>query len=218
MGKLFKQIKEQKGAVQIVEASFIFPVMFIILLFLILMGNAHYVRAQVESVVEKYALSGAAYCADPVLENMRNGYTPKLSDLNVQPYRYIFGGMGSIETSISNSVYNEIGGNSSSFFRAMNPKIKTPKSNIAKFNNYVVYSTFSVDIKYSISFPIKFFGRTTPPLLTINSIAEIPVNDAAEFIRNTDMVIDLFSGSKVGQSISDVFTKVNEFISNFASK
>lgn len=53
-------------------------------------------------------------------------------------------------------------------------------------------------------------------MLVITSRAEAPVDDTAEFIRNTDMVIDVFSKSKVAQKISDVFGKINDFISGFA--
>lgn len=219
IGTIIKKIKNEYGAVQIVEAAFVFPVMFIILFFLIYMGNAHYVKSQIESVVETYAIQGAGYCADPILETIKEtGKIPSLSSLDVKPYRYIFGGMDEIETEISSAVEYEISGQSSSFFKNMQPKLKTSSYNIAKYNNYVVYSTFSVEVEYDIEFPIRFLGDGSPTILTISSRAEVPVDDPAEFIRNTDMVIDLFHGTKVGQSISDVFGKVNDFISSFASK
>lgn len=219
IGTIKRLYKSEKGAVQIVEATFVFPIMFIILFFLIYMGNAYYVKAQVESVVETYAIEGAGYCADPILETIKKtGSVPSLSNLKTQPYRYIFGGMNDIESEIGRNVESEINGQSSSFFRNMKPKLKTSYSNIAKFNNYVVYSTFSVEVEYVVEFPIRFMGADAPPMLTINSRSEVPVNDTAEFIRNTDMVIDLFHGTKIGQSISDVFGKINDFISSFASK
>ena len=214
-----QKLKKEEGAVQIVEASFVFPIMFIVLFFLIYMGNAHYVKSQVESVVETYALQGAGYCADPVLEIIQQtGNVPSLSSLETKPYRFIFGGMNDIESHIAASVESEIKGQSSSFFSNMSPKLKTPRSNIAKFNNYVVYSTFSVEAEYTVEFPIKFLGSNSPKILTIKSRAEVPIDNTAEFIRNTDMVIDLFHGTKIGQSISDVFGKINDFISSFASK
>lgn len=219
VGMIKKKLKTENGVVQIVEAAFVFPIMFIILFFLIYMGNAHYIKAQVESVVETYALEGAGYCADPMLETIKQtGSVPSLSALKTQPYRYIFGGMNDIEAKIGASVEAEISDQSSSFFKNMSPQLKTSSANIAKFNNYVVYSTFQVEVEYAVEFPIRFLGAASPTVLTIHARAEVPVNDTAEFIRNTDMVIDLFHGTKIGQSISDVFGKVNDFISNFASK
>lgn len=219
IGIIKSKLYKEDGAVQIIEATFVFPVMFIILFFLIYMGNAHYIKAQVESVVETRALEGAGYCADPILQTIKEtNSVPSLSNLKTEPYRYVFGGMNSIENKIASSVVNDINGKSASFFKNMKPNLKTSKSNIAKFNNYVVYSTFSVEVKYEIKFPISFLGAEAPPVLLINSRAEVPVSDTAEFIRNTDMVIDLFHGTKIGQSISDVFGKINDFISSFASK
>lgn len=220
IGKIFRHTRKETGAVQIVEAAFVFPIMFIILFFLIYMGNAFFVKAQVEGVVESRAIEGASYCADPMLQSIKdnNGTVPSLDNIKTEPYRYIFGGMDSVESTIATKVQNDIEGNTASFFNNMKPKLKTSKNNIAKFNNYVVYSTFSVEVKYELKFPIKFLGADTPTIMTISSRAEVPVSDTAEFIRNTDMVVDLFYGTKIGQAISDVFGKINGFISSFSSK
>lgn len=218
-GKIREHFHNENGAVQIIEATFVFPIMFIILFFLIYMGNAYYVKAQIESVVATYALKGSNYCADPILETIKEtGSVPSVKNLDTEPYRYIFGGMNEIETKIGSQVEKEIDGKSSSFFNNMKPKLATSHANIAKFNNYVVYSTFSVDVKYVVEFPIRFLGEDAPSLLTINARAEVPVDDTAEFIRNTDLVIDVFHGTKIGNKISDVFGKINDFISNFAKK
>lgn len=210
--------KAENGMV-IVEATIVFPVMFIILFVLLYMGNAFFMKARIESIVERKAVEGANECADPLLGRMRegNGF-PSLSELETEPYRYLFGGMGQVEADISKEVEEEILGQSASFFKNMSPDIRTSQSDIAQFHNYVVYSTFSVEVQYTIRFPIRFLGAASPPALTLSSRAEVPVNDTAEFIRNADMVVDLFHGTKLGQKISDVFGKVNDFISNFARK
>ncbi len=215
--KVHQKIKNERGMV-IVEASFVFPIMFFVLFFLIYMGNAYYMKAQIESVVEQKAIQGAAYCADPLLEAIKeSGGVPTVDQLKTKPYRYIFGGMSDIETKISGEVVQAITGESSSFFKNMSPKIVTQKADIAKYNNYIVYSTFSVEVKYVVKFPISFLGESTPPMLEITSRAEMPVDDTAEFIRNTDMVIDLFP-KEMGEKIADVFGKINDFISGFAKK
>lgn len=215
---LGEKIKNNEQGMIIVEASFVFPIMFIILFFLIYMGNAFYEKAQIEAVVEEKAIEGANYCADPLLETiMSTGGIPNISQLQTDPYRYLFGGMGEIEAKIESEVETVIEGKSSSFFKNMSPNIVTPSSEMATFNNYVVYSTFSVEVEYVVRFPISFLGKSTPPVLKICSRAEAPVNDTAEFIRNTDMVIDIFHGTKVGQSISDVFGKIEDFMDSFAN-
>lgn len=214
-----ERYKSEYGAVQIVEAAIVFPVMFFILFFLIFMGNAYYVKAQVESIVARYAVTGAAYCADPILQTIREtGSVPSLTDLKIKPYRYLFGGMDGIEQDISTKVKNEIESSTTSFFRGMVPVVKTRRDNIAKFNNYVIYSTFSVEVSCEVGLPIRMFGSNTPLSLTLSSRTEVAVNDATEFIRNTDMVIDYFEDSKLGSSIKSVFDKINGFMSSFAAR
>lgn len=216
IGKLKNKLNKEEGAVQIVEAAFVFPIMFIILFFLIYMGNAHYVRAQIEAIVVDKAITGANYCVDPILQTLKEEKKiPKLSELDLDPYRY-FSGMNGVEEKISREVEETIEGTSASLFRNMTPVVKTSRSNISKYNNYILYSTFSVEVKCEVEFPIKFLGKSTPNILEITSRAEIAVNDTAEFIRNTDMVIDYFEDSKLGQSIKGVFDKINEFLDTFA--
>lgn len=219
IGKTIEKLKNENGAAQILEASIVFPVMFIILFFLIYMGNVHYQKAQIEAVVTEAAIKGAGYCADPILQTIKekNGI-PTISSLKTEPYRYIFGGMNDIEKKIGSEVADTIQKSTLTFFSNMSPKLTTKASDIAKFNNYVIYSTFSVEVKYQIQFPIRFLGEKTPPMIQITSRAEMPVNDVAEFIRNTDMVLDVFHGTKLGQSISNLFGKINDFISSFAQK
>lgn len=216
IGKIKEKLNKEDGAVQIVEATFVFPIMFIILFFLIYMGNAYYVRAQVEAIVVDKAIAGANYCTDPILQTIKDdGVIPKLSELDLDPYRY-FSGMNGVEEKISREVEEAIEGSSVSLFRNMEPVVKTRRADISKYNNYVLYSTFSVEVRCEVEFPIKFLGRATPNLLVITSRSEIAVNDTAEFIRNTDMVIDYFEDSKLGQSIKGVFDKINDFLDTFA--
>lgn len=205
------------GAVQIVEATFVFPIMFIILFFLIYMGNMFYVKSQVTALAEVYAIRGANYCADPILKHLEvNDSFPSLSSLDVKPYRHLFGGNGDVESSIETALVSELNGSTSSLFKNMMPRLTTAKSNIATYHNYIIYSTFSVEFAMDVHFPIRFLGKDTSPMLHMTARAEVPVDDTAELIRNTDMVIDYFHGTKVGQAVSEAFGKINSFLSNFA--
>lgn len=205
----------EKGMV-IVEATFVFPIMLVILLFLIYMGNAFYIKAQVEAVAEQEALRGAACCSDPLLETIEStGSYPALKDLKTEPYRFIFGGMDDVEEKISKEAKSQVSGNMMSFFKNMFPEVKSAN---AQFNNYVVYSTFSVDIAYKIQFPIRLLGDNTVYVLDMNAHSEVAVHNTTEFIRNTDMVIDLFEGTGIEKTISSVFEKISSFISSFAGK
>lgn len=211
-----------EDAFAIVEASIVFPVMFFVLFFIIFIGNAYYQIAQVDSCVARAAIRGAQYVADPQMYDMKEYGTFPVSIKNVEPYRYILGevGNGSInkmEQKVSEEVLDEVK-HSISFFTKMKPKVTTNQNNIAEFHNYIVYSTFTVELNYEIKFPIKFFGNDAPTILKMASCAEVAVDDTTEFIRNVDMAVDLTAGTKAGQAISGLFSKVNSFIQKFSQK
>ncbi len=218
IGKLKRELTKEKGAVQIMEASIVFPIMFIILFFLIYMGNAFYEKTQIEYVVNHYAIEGAAYCADPILSAIKaNGAVPSVSNLESEPYRYLFG-VGDVPSDIARKVKETINGKAFSFFSNMSPTV-TARAN---FNNKIIYSTFSVEADYQIRFPISFLGRSTPPVVDGSVRAEIPVCDTPELIRNTDMVIDFMQqfefGRKFAEGVSNLFSKINGFIREFAGQ
>lgn len=204
-----KPFKSDKGLV-IIEATIVFPVMFFILFFLIIFGNVFYEKSQIDSCVVKYAVLGSQYCSDPMLLTIeKTGKVPEKFD--VQPYRYIFGGMNDIEDDIAKRASDDIK-SVFSLFKGMQPTIVNGSTDIAHFNNYVLYSTFSVEVHSQIKFPIRFLGEDTPPILNISSRAEVPIGDTAEFIRNTDMVLDYMNGSKILNNIAGCFKKINDFI------
>ncbi|WP_027622453.1 TadE/TadG family type IV pilus assembly protein [Acetivibrio clariflavus] len=208
--------KEDKGAI-IVEASIVFPVMFFVLFFLILFGNVIYKQCQINSIVTEYAILGAQYCADPLLAQMEANGGAVPTSVDVKPYRYIFGNMGDVEDMIEERVKKALAGELT-FFRGMQPVLDKNAGKIASYNNYVLYSTFSVEVHYQIKFPIRFLGYNTPTVIKGSSRAEIPVIDPAELIRNTDMAIDFLEDTIVGQKVASVFKKVNSFINEFSKK
>lgn len=219
MKKLVKRMKDEKGVV-IVEATIVFPVMFFVLFFIIYMGNIYFEMAQMDDIAMRYCIKGAQSVADPMHYDMET-YNALPIDQDVQPYRYIFGevpggSIDEIEDKIQEDIDEAIEAGSISFFKNMDPVlVSEPK---AEFNNYVLYSTFTVEIEYQIPLPIKFFGDNRAWIADLNSRAEVSVNDTAEFIRNTDMVIDLVQGTELGNKIESFFNKIKQFLDKFASK
>ncbi|MGN0480841.1 MAG: TadE/TadG family type IV pilus assembly protein [Lachnospiraceae bacterium] len=210
---LHKRMKNENGVVVIVEAAFVFPIMFVILFVLIYMGNIYYIRSSIDAIAQQYAIKGASYCVDPNLASIQAGKVPNVENIKTEPYRYFIGGMSDEERTIENEVIEAVKNSGVSIFKSMNPQITN--TNIAKFNNFIVYSTFSVQIDYTFRFPIKLPGADDWEILKYRSRAEVPVDDSAEFIRNVDMVIDMFHNTKIGISISSAFNKINEFLTYF---
>lgn len=220
-----ENIKNENGLV-IVEAAIVFPVMFFVLFFIIFIGNMYYEQAKVDNIVLTYATKGAQYVADPSLYSMDHGgnVPTDVNGLDIEPYRYIIGSftngsIADIENKLSEQVKNEINNGGLIFFSNSKTNVTgSDNSKIAKFNSYIVYSTFVVQVNYEVKFPIRFLGETSPTIAKLSSRAEVAVNDAPEFIRNVDMVVDLLDGTKAADTVKSIFDKINGFIKKFTSK
>ena len=213
-----ERIKDENGLV-IVEATIVFPVMLFVLFFIIFIGNLYYEQAKVDDIVLRAAIKGSQCVADPFeYEMLRTGVVPDdVTKVDVKPYRYIFGDLKDIEDKISAEVSNQIANGSLVFFSNSQAKvIGSDQPKIAKYNNKILFSSFSVQVNYQIKFPIRFIGENNPTILTLSSRAEVSVNDVPEFIRNVDMAVDLLDGTKAGDTVKGIFDKINSFISKFS--
>ena len=210
MKKFLKLLKEEKGAVMTVEATFVFPIMFFVLLFMIYYGNIFFVKSNVDSVVSRYAVLGAAQCADPQLEAlMKNGQVSSSLGANRDPYRYLFSGHGnSVASKISSKVKEDIGKNS--FFNGMSP---TDISCDVKYKNGIIYQSFKIDVSYKIKFPIRFIFSNKSVMFDYSSVAEAPVVDGGEFVLNTNMAIDYYERSKISDAVNSFKKNISKFFS-----
>lgn len=218
-----KKINKQTGSV-IVESAIVFPIMFFVLFFIIFIGNMYYEQARVDDIVLRYAIKGAECVANPFQYDMEltNAVPTDVGAAKVEPYRYIFGSSGegaikSLEDKLSQKVKDEINAGSLIFFSNSKANVVgSDNSKIAQFNNYILYSTFVVQVNYKVKFPISFLGEDYPTIVSLSSRAEVPVSDVPEFIRNVDMVVDLLDGTTVGDTIEGIFEKINGFIHKFS--
>ena len=218
-------ILSNKG-VLIVESAIVFPVMFFVLLFIIFIGNLYYEQARVDDIVMRYAIKGAQCVADPFLYDLEaeNAVPSDVDTLHLEPYRYILGGfadgtISAVEDKLSNDIKNEVNQSKLIFFSNSKSKyISSDNEDVAYFKNYVLYSTFVVQVNYEIKFPIRFLNDERLSVAKMSARAEVPVSDTDEFIRNVDMAIDLLEKTKAGDTIKSIFAKVGSFINKFASK
>lgn len=208
---------DESGAMVIVEATFVFPIMFFVIFFLFFMGNMYFAKAYTDNLVTEVAIRTAAKCADPNLEtiiNSGNKVPDSTGSLKNEPYRYIFNsdvtiGNGSIEESKKSGV-NLILNNENSFntfFKGMEPQLNSNDLDI-KFNNNLVNYSLSITATYKISLPWKFLFSDEIDIYSFTSHAEVPVSDAPEFIRNIDMVIDYMKQSKEFQKAKEEISKL----------
>lgn len=207
-----KFLKNEKGML-IVEATFVFPIMFIVIFLMIFLGNAYFQRSRVESIVTDMAFYGAAQCADPLLKHVEAaGTMPEKPEYEIEPYRYVLGGMDNIERDVSEQIGTKVRDLSTGLFSHMKPE--TSSLNV-KFNNSFIYSTFSVEMLYKIKIPIKFPGMQDYFALKVSSRVDVPVSDTPEFIRNVNMVEDWVQTTEVGQDVSQKANEIMDEVGNF---
>jgi hypothetical protein len=197
-----QKLKSEKGMV-IVEATIVFPIMFLVIFFIIFMGNAYFEKCRVQAVVTEMTLDGAAYCATPMLRSVdKNGIVPGFGT-NPEPYRY-FTDMGTVKTQITSDLNTKLGNISTGLFSGMQPTNRKAKAN---FNNSFIYSTFSIDLEYKITLPIKLLGASDYLHINFTTRAETPVTDVPEFMRNMNMVEDYMAQTELTDKIGAAIEK-----------
>lgn len=210
-----EKLKKEDGML-IVEATIIFPIMFLVIFLMMFMGNAYFHKSTIDSTVAQMANYGAAQCADPLLREINDkGGVPSLknSSYSIEPYRYLFGelgskaGMSNIETNVKKQINDKIKNMKTGMFSHMKP---SASSVTAEFNNAFIYSTFEVEVNYELPLPIRIIGMKDYFKIYASSRCEVPVSDVPEFIRNINMIMDWIENTKGGQ---DALNKVDEVMS-----
>lgn len=219
--KVINVWKNENGDVMVVEAAFVFPIMFFVLFFLIYFGNMYVVKSAVSRYTSTYAIKGAEYYSNPwvkeVTENYNGDNVPAKNE-DVRPYRHIFSSK-QIQNDIKTDLENEIKNYGGGFFADMNP---TNISCRTKYKNYVLYSTFTAETTYKITFPIIFIGETDPISIDFSCYETVTITDGSEFVRNTDMAIDYLQQSetvdKVKTAMSEKWSKLKNAVSGIFGK
>ena len=199
--------KNERGAL-IVEASIVFPVMFLVIFFMIYAGNAYLQKCRVEAIINQCAIDGASYCADPQLQQVEGGSLPTLDNLEAYPYRFFSStGVGDIEGDIEALINKRVSELSSGLFQGMKPEDLTVQAN---YSSGFLYATFSVDASYKIEIPIRLLGEAENMHLSVRTHVEMPVSDSTELIRNIDMIWDYMERFGVAEKIAEAKAKLSE--------
>jgi len=192
----FKKIKEEKGAVEVVEAAFVFPIVIFVVILFMMFGNMLYQQAKMDAI----AVRGAEYLAtiytNPILS--QDAIPTNSTQVDVKPYRYLFGD-GGAEDKAKEFIRKEIDKTGTGLFSGMemNANIKT-----CQIKNFVVYQTAQVEIEYSIELiPMKLFD--SPSMFRCSNATVTAATDSAEFIRNIDMIMDYSEEFGLTQKIRD---------------
>lgn len=207
---------KQRGAVVIVEAAFVFPVMFIIVFVMLMAGEAYYQYARVERACIEAAIQGAARCENPMLEFVqRSGSVPELSeDVKVRPYRYILTSEAdAIADELEEQLEKAISGFQVMAFRGMTP---TQVEVDAEPHLNVLVSSLTVRCRFDVKLPIRMIFSNAPIVFHYEVQITEPVGDPAEFVRNVSTVEDYLERSEVGERISAFTSKISDAMDELA--
>lgn len=201
-----RNIRTDKGAVTIVEATFIFPIMFFVLFFLLFYGNAWYTKGNADAVVSKYAIEAAAEISDPMLVDITETNAVSTENYTSQPYRYLLNGYGNrIVNKYKEKIEKDI--DFAGFFSSMSPEVTNCSG---KYNNYFLYQTVQYEVSYDIKIPIRMIFFESPTIIKFVSADEVPVCDSSELILNTNMVVDYVERTGLPDWINDKLDKVKK--------
>ena len=212
-----EQKESNNSGALIFEATIVFPVVFLVIFIMMVLGNAYWQRSKIDQLVAKEAIKGAAYCGSPLLQQYEsNGRIPGLIEADVKPYRYFLSGYGdSVANDINGTVSKYISSMSTGLFTNMKPqKIGDVK---VEFNNMLVYSTFSVEAMYKIIIPVRIIGMSDWFSITFSSRSEIAVSDTSEFIRNVDMTIDYAQQLGIDKILAEFKNKLSNALEKVKS-
>ncbi len=203
--------KAESGMV-IVEATIVFPVMFLVIFLMLFAGNAYLQKCRIESMVNTFAVEAAAYCADPLVDSAKSGSFPSVAALNVYPYRYFDpNGVGDIEADTKSQLEDKINNMSSGLFASMKPQNKVVT---VDYNNGFIYSTVSVDVDCKIEIPVRLLGMDDYIAMNISSHSDAPVSDTTELIRNIDMIEDYMEKTGVKDKLEDTKNNAKNGLTN----
>ena len=200
--------KTEHGAL-IVEASIVFPVMFLVIFFLIYAANAYFQRCRIESIINECAIEAAAYCSDPYLQAVERNELPDMNT-KIKPYRRFGSGAASqVESDTKKQIEERIKQLDSGHFGGMKPQNVEVATH---YHSQFLYATFSVDASYRIELPVKLWGAKKNSSLKFSTHVEMPVSDTTELIRNLDMVWDYMERYGVVDEIEKMAAAAKEWL------
>ena len=215
---MYKTLKSEKGSMSLVEDKIVFPIVFIVVFMMIVLGNIYYIHSRIQFEVVHAAIDAASAAENPMqVKILNDGGIP--SDIGnkaaMKPYRHILSGHGSeVAREMESLLISRISKiKEYSIIKSIAPDAIDPD---VAYESSIIMSQIKVSYDYNIPMPIKYpFSNKT---LKVHYYDEytILVGDPAEFVRNMSMFIDLLERNQkvmeFADKISNVADKIGKFI------
>ncbi|MEE1517148.1 MAG: TadE family protein [Lachnospiraceae bacterium] len=203
--------KNKEAGSMIIEATIVFPVMFLVIFLMLFAGNAYMQKCRVEAVFNELALDGAACCADPLLFSVDQNSIPAVKDFNADPYGFVNLDVSTKDFGkyIDEQIKSRINNMSTGLFSGMQPVVKGVEFYCD--NPYVIYPTFTMNIVCEVVIPVRLLGQDDFTIFKISNHIELPASDTMDLIRTIDMAEDYLVKYGVDDKIKEVAEKVKGF-------
>lgn len=213
-------LRDENGLV-LVEASFIYPVVFAVLALLLYAGDMFYQRSWIEAAVLRYSIEGAAEVGNSAIENISVDNEAGTGVLNLgslenDPYRFIANGgtdsnAGARASANEASLREEVAGGRASFF-GLAPDLRSVD---VDYTSSIVYGEYTVTADYGFQLPVASFIVPEGEMgVDFSAQSVSTVTSMGEFVRNVDFVDDIYRGADGERAIiKDLAAAVDEFVS-----
>lgn len=198
-------MKKEEGYLT-VELTIVFSTIFFVLMILLFLGMVLYQHVNLQSLAVRTSERGAFIYATGS-ENMESGVIQLGDFKNRDPYRYVVGWASGEKTKYEEIMNQYVAGNIGK--RNVLKSTDDDAEYSVKVKDYVVSQKVRVKIHVDYNMPTdaiaKMFGLEG--MFEIDTDAVSTVVDNAEFIRNTDICVDLIKQTDSGKKVMDLMSE-----------
>ncbi|MCX7920463.1 MAG: pilus assembly protein TadE [Clostridia bacterium] len=202
---MIKQFKLSTKGSMTIEACIIVPTVLFCVLSVIYICLLLYQQVYIQSLADRAAQRGAAIWTSPAKDMYIGRITKKDMEDNDPYWSFVDSDKGMKLQKITD--YIKLHAESYSVLKSTNVTVDTPE-----LTNYIIYKKLRVTVHQSFKIPLgrmlTTFGLSDE--FTLEASAEAVVNEPAEFIRNTDFIVD--TGREIDRRI------FNDKVGNFADQ
>lgn len=190
----------------IVEAAFIYPMAFFVVVLTMYVGDVFYQRARVESYVLDAALMGSYEAASSSLPNVGiNEDTGEgilaLSQIKNEPYRFIFGGT-KVDTADTKAKLDEAIEVAGTGVFGLGPSNMTTA---VDYTTRLGYGEMAVSASYGLKIPVpNMLSDTGTFTFSSDANATATAFTMGELVRNVDMIDDYWANSPLADPMTSI--------------
>lgn len=206
----------------VLEAVFIYPVVFMLLVFVMFLGDTFYQRARVEAAVLDAAVLGGAEIGSSTLPHIvvsdSGAAVLDPSQIQNDPYRFLFNGPAgtgteSVTATVKENVDALLSAQDASIF-GLAPRLGEGGAQV-DYSSRIVQGEFAVSMSYGLSVPVSTYLMPDGKIdLSLDASASTTVTPMGEFVRTVDMMDDLHEASG-GAELADSVRTIVDAISGF---